>query len=163
MTLGKAGGFALGFANFGRTRQEDENIASGLFGEDAFQGRRDLTFQGRRGVGKMADLEGKQATFTPDERTRSQVLLNGSGVERGGHDDDAEIGPRGGLEPAQQGECEVGFEVSLVEFIQHYGVDSLEVGVGDEPAREDAFGEEAEARLGAGHFFEPDLIPDGLA
>ena len=50
-----------------------------------------------------------------------------------------------------------------MEFVEDYGVDAYEGGVGEQAAGEDALGDEAEAGFGADLLLEADLVADGLA
>lgn len=95
--------------------------------------------------------------------TATEEFAHGFGVEGGGHDDDAEVWAGGELEAAEEGEREVGFEVTLVKFVEDDGGDVAEGGVLGDAAGEHTFGEETEAGAGAGDFFEADLVADGLA
>ena len=67
------------------------------------------------------------------------------------------------LETAQKGEGEVGFEMSLVEFVEDDEVNARQVGLGEEAAGEDAFREKEEAGGGGGDALKTDLVTDGLA
>ena len=50
-----------------------------------------------------------------------------------------------------------------MEFVEDDGGDAAEGGVGEQPAGEDAFGDEAEAGARAGDVLEADLVADCLA
>ena len=51
----------------------------------------------------------------------------------------------------------------LVKLVQDHGVDAREQRIGDQTARENAFGEESKPRARPGDFFEANLIADGFA
>ena len=70
------------------------------------------------------------------------------------------VGP---LQPAQQREREVALQVALVKLVEHHGADALQPRIGEQAARQHAFGEEAQARARPGDLFEAHLVADGLA
>jgi hypothetical protein len=88
---------------------------------------------------------------------------DGRGVQRGRHDDDAEVRPRSLLQAAQDREGDVGREVPLVKLVQDDAGDARELRVREEPAREHAFGQKAQPRARARHVLEAHLIADRLA
>ena len=67
------------------------------------------------------------------------------------------------LQAAQQGQRQIAFQMPLVKLIQHHGVHASELRIGNQTAREDAFGQETKPRARACDFFEANLISDGLA
>ena len=111
----------------------------------------------------MSDREIEEAAFGAKDGAAAQIARDGRGVERGRHHDEAQIRPRGGLQAAEQGERQVAFQMALVELVEHHGVDAGELRIGDQAAREDAFGEEAQAGARSGDFFEANLVADRFA
>ena len=87
----------------------------------------------------------------------------GLGVEGGGHDEEFEVGADGLLDLAEEGEGEVGVDVAFVEFVEDDAGDSVEVGVVEEDAGEDGFGEDADFGFWSVAFFEADVVADFVA
>ena len=92
-----------------------------------------------------------------------EISCDGRGVERRRHHDNPQIRPLGALQAAQQGQRQIGFQMPLVKFVQDHGVHAGEQRIGDQAAREDAFGEKSKPRSRTGHFFEANLIADRFA
>ncbi len=67
------------------------------------------------------DAHVKQATFGADARAVAEVARDRVGVERGGHDDESQVGARSLLQPSEQREREIGLQVALVELVEHDG------------------------------------------
>ena len=147
---------AHGGADFAGSGEEDEDVA--IEGR-AFEGGGDLFFERLRGVWRVFDGGFEEAAGALDERQAAE----GFGVEGGGHDDEAEAGAGGFLEAAEEGEGGVAFEVAFVEFVEDDDVDAVEVGIAEEAACEDAFGDVAEAGAGGGVLVEADLVADEAA
>lgn len=150
-------------ADFGGAGEEDENVAAVIFGDQLFNRLSHLVFERRCGVGGVGDGEGKETAFGSENGGVVEVAGDGRGVERGGHDDQFEVGTGGGLEAAEEGESEVGIEVAFVKFVEDDDAGVAEEGVGEKAAVEDAFGDESDAGAGAGDVFEADLVADGVA
>jgi formamidopyrimidine-DNA glycosylase len=154
--LGCAFAGAHGGADFAGSGEEDEDVA---IEGSAFEGGGHLFFERLRGVGRVFDGGFEEAARALNERQAAE----GFGVEGGGHDDEAEVGAGGFLEAAEEGEGGVAFEVAFVEFVEDDDIDAAEVGIAEEAACEDAFGDIAEAGAGAGVFVEADLVADEAA
>ena len=77
--------------------------------------------------------------------TGGEVLLEGFGVEGGGHHDELEIGAEFFLEGDSACEGDIAVEVSFVEFVEHDAADAFEEGVGEHHPEEDTFGDEPDA------------------
>ena len=110
----------------------------------------------------MPDGKREEPSLGSEDGAVSEILRDGRGIERGGHDEDAQLGTRA-LKALQEGEREVGVEMSLVEFVEDNCVDALEGRVGEETAGEYALCNETQACAGADLFFKADLIADGCA
>ncbi len=161
--LGERGAGSLGATDFGGTGQEDEQVTARFLGERAFDGGGYLLFEWGGGVRGVLDLQGILAAFGAQNGGAAEIAGDGGGIEGGRHDDEAKVGAVGALEAAEKSEGEIAFEVALVEFVEYDATDLVQARVAEEAAREDAFGEEAQAGLRAGHIFEADLIADGGA
>ncbi len=51
----------------------------------------------------------------------------------------------------------------LMELVQHHGIDTRKQRIGNQAARENAFGEESQPRARAGHLLEANLIAHRFA
>lgn len=115
----------------------------------------------------VLDFEGILASHGAQDARAAEVRSDGRGIERGGHDDETEVGAAGALKTVEQGEREITFEVTFVKFIEDDGGGAIEARIAEEAAGEDAFGEKAQPRGGAGDIFEADLVAysgaDGFA
>ena len=83
----------------------------------------------------MLDRERKGAAFRAQDRAIAEVTCDRSGVERRGHDDEAEIGTSL-LQALEQREGEVALEVTLVELVEDDRVDAFEGWIAEQAARE---------------------------
>ncbi len=84
-------------------------------------------------------------------------------VERGGGDDQFEVGPQVGLHISEHGQCLIDMDGSLMKFIEDDGTDVIERRVALEPPVEDSFGHDEQAGLLADATFHPNLIADRSA
>ena len=75
-----------------------------------------------------------------------QVRRDRRGVECRRHHHQLEIGPPRALQPAQQRQRQIAFQMALVEFVEHHAGHALERRVAQQAAREHAFGQKAQAR-----------------
>ena len=105
-------------------------------------------------VAAIADVDGEGAAGGLDQRTAGEEVLDERGVERGGHDDEAEVGTavRAFLEAAGFGQGDVAVDVAFMEFVEDDGCDAVEARVVHHAAQEDAFRfvEDAGVAAGAG-------------
>src|SRR4051794_41036106 len=101
------------------------------------------------GGGGMPDVDGEGSAFSLNDRAITEKPCNGLRFQGGGHDYNQQILADGLLHLAQQGDGDVGVEVSLVELIEQDGADAGEEWIVEELAGEDAFGQDADARVGA--------------
>ena len=88
---------------------------------------------------------------------------DGLGVERGGEDEEPQLGAHFALDVTAEGEREVGVEAALMELVEedHRGVG--EHRVGEYAPREEPLGEDKDAGAGRLATFEADMVADGLA
>ena len=148
--------------DLGCSGEEGEDVAGVAFGVEQRDSLADLRLQRLWRVRQMTHGERVLATCGAQDRAAAEIVRDRSGIERGGHDDEPQFGARA-LQALEQSEREVAVEVALVELVQHDGVDAAQGGVGEQATREDAFGDEAEARARAGDLVEADLVADGVA
>ena len=88
-------------ADFGCSGQEDEHVARQPAGGQPFQGRGPLRFERRGGMRRILDFQRILTALGLYHTRATQVLRHGSGVERGGHDEQAQVRTLGPLETAQ--------------------------------------------------------------
>ena len=165
------GGLAEGFdraLDFIGAGHEDERVAGVVpFARGAFVGLgggvpRGVAV-GMQRLGEVLDLDGKGAAFGADEFAGLQIRLEQARVERGGHRDQQQVGPRGFLELEGLGEGDVAVDVALVEFVEQDCGDAGQVRLRKHLAQKDAFGLELDARGGAADGLEADLVADFAA
>ena len=117
----------------------------------------------KRGV-RPAGRGGGFRRERPGPRKRERDSRPGSrpraGFERGGHDDDFEVGPAGLLQSPGQGQGDVAQQIAFVKFIEDDDGDAAQGGVVLEPAQQNAFGDKTDAGAEAGAVVEADLVAD---
>lgn len=159
--------FGAGFCgapNLRRSGKKDEQVSAFAGGGQPLQSRQDLLFQWTAiGSGEVLDLDLERTARTMKDRAPAEVSRHLGYIQRRRHDDELEIGPRPELKAVQKRETDVARDVALVEFVQHNRAHSREKWIRDQPPLQYAFGDESQTRSRARHFFEPNLIPDGLA
>ena len=111
----------------------------------------------------MRDREIEQPALGAQHGRDAERRGDGRGIQSCRHHYQAQVWPRGRLQPAQQRQRQISLEVPLVEFVQHHYVDSRERRIGDQTPRQDSFSYESQPSASARHFFEPDLIAHCLA
>ena len=113
-------------------------------------------------LGEPDGLDGEEAAGDGDDGSAAKEVREALGVERGGGDDDAEVGAagEGALEQAEE---EVDVEGALVGLVDDEGGVAAEEGVVAGLGQEDAVGHQLEARLGGGLALEAVLVAHGHA
>ena len=99
----------------------------------------------------------------PSARTIATIAEecgHGLGVEGGRHHHDEEVGTDLGAHLAQQGQGQVRLQATLVELVEYHGAYGFQEGVGQELARQDTLGDEAEAGGVGQSPLETDLVAD---
>ena len=108
-------------ADFGRAGQEDQHVALLRTPGQPPQRGGHLLFERRRGVRRVLDFQRVLAALGAHHARVAQVCGHGRGIERGGHHHQAQIGPAGALQAAEQRQRQVAFQVALVELVEHHG------------------------------------------
>jgi hypothetical protein len=67
------------------------------------------------------------------------------------------------LQTVEQRQCDIAIEVAFMKLVEDDAAYSPKFRIGDDPAREDAFGEEAKPCRWSAYFVEAHLVTDGLA
>ena len=83
-------------------------------------------------------------------------------VERRRHHEDAQVLAHFRLRFQAQRQAEIGVEAALVKLVEDHHRDAFERGVALQPAREDSFRHDLDARALAGARFQPRAKADGL-
>src|SRR5262249_45047894 len=110
----------------------------------------------------VLDRDGEDAPLRLEDGRREEACHR-LHVQRRGHDDEREVGPRGPPEAREEREREVALEVALVELVEDDDRGPLEPRVREETPREDPLGPVAKARPRGGRLLEADLVADRLA
>ena len=126
-----------------------------------------------RGGGRLLD----RALATTDvvQRQRVATALAGNdrriaeqrrdpgAIERRGHGDDPQIGPKRCLDVERQGQAEIAVEAALVNFIEQHGRDAGEFGIGLDTTKVDALGQHHDPGCRRRPAVHPRRIADQLA
>ena len=64
-----------------------------------------------------------------EQFARREIFFERAGIERGGHDDEFEVGPRRFLQVERAGERDVAVEMPLVEFVEEDRGDAAQLGI----------------------------------
>ena len=125
---------------------ENEDV-SGAFGGELFERVCGEVPDGGIGAkrGQVTDVDWVHPSVGLEDVAGGEVLLEGFGVEGGGHHDELEIGAEFFLEGDCACEGDIAVEVSFVEFVEHDAADAFEEGVGEHHPEEDTFGDEPDA------------------
>ena len=157
-----------GFADLALAGKEDENVALLAWAAHRIYGVEDSV----RGVLFVfllrVHLERSVAHFDRiepprhlDHRRATEVLREALGVDRGGSDDELEIGPL-----RQQLTCvaeqEIDVEAAFVGLVEDQGIVGGEQPIGLRFREQDAVGHDLHARFLAHVILEPDLVADGF-
>ena len=115
------------------------------------------------GRGREFDLDRERAPAGFDYPARLEVLLQRRGVEGRRHHQDLQVGPFGFLQIQRAGQRDVAVKVALVELVEDQGRNAAQLRVLDHLAQQQALGDEADARVGAGDVLEANLVADFAA
>ena len=148
--------------DLGGAGQEYQHVAGDAALRETLERRGHLLFERRGRVRRVLDREIVQLAFRAQDRAVAQVLRNGRGVERRRHDDQPQIGLVL-LQPPQQRQRQIGIEMPLMKLVQDHRADAGQRGIGQQPPRQHAFGQEPQARARTADVFEAHLIADGFA
>ena len=83
-------------------------------------------------------------------------------VRGGGHGEQPQVRPQHALQVQAQGEAEIGFEGSLVDFIQDHRGDAVQTGVRLKASQQQAFGDDFDAGLGRAGAVQAGAVADGF-
>jgi hypothetical protein len=156
-----------GLGNFEASGHEDENIAF-CSGQDEVAERLgglvpDGSFVYVTRRGGIPDIDGVSATLRFNNAAGLEVIFEARGVERGGHNENLEVGTFIFLQVECAGEGDVAIKMALVELVKDERGDAGKFLVLNDLAEEDAFGDESDPCFGAGDIFKTDLVSDFAA
>ncbi|QKK06685.1 MAG: hypothetical protein HND58_12015 [Planctomycetota bacterium] len=152
-----------GLADLAFAREEDEHVAGAVVGEfgdgvgDLLAGVLIAGVVGGRVA--VADLDGEGAAGDFDDGGVVEVLGEAFGVDGGGGDDEAELGPVG-EHAGEAAEEEVDVEAAFVGLVDDDGVVAAELAVGLQLGEQDAVGHDLDVGRGVGGVVESDLEAD---
>ena len=144
-----------------RKEREDGALVLGKRAADAERGlRADARLLRER---EERRLDGEHPPLGADDRRAAEVARDRAGVERRGHDEDAQVGAERALDVEREREAEVGVERALVELVEDHEPRVGELRVREDAAREEPLREDEDARLARGPALEPDVVADETA
>ena len=140
---------------------EHEDVARLARIDDALDGiRRLIALRPVVRCVEVIDFHREALAFGDENRAITEISGHRLGIERGGHHHDLEIGPLGLLKLLYQRERDVAHQVALVELVEEEHAHVGQRAVVLEPAQQDAFGHETDARAESGLVVETDLVAD---
>src|SRR5437660_11165226 len=110
----------------------------------------------------MFDREVEHPSLREHDRTITEKLRHRLGIQSRGHDENSQIWPRP-LQSFQQSQREIGLEMALVKFIEHYRSHTFQRRIRKQSSRKYPFGDKAQARAWPNRFLKPDLVSDRLS
>ena len=160
--LGEVLGAAPDLAGAGQEHEHIAVIASGGFLLADAPHRRGDALAERAIVGLLLvlDVDLERATFRVHDGRIVQELRDRRGVERGRHRDELQLALASAPQPHEQREREVAVEVTLVQLVDDHAADAAQLGIGEQPAGQDALGHEPDPRRAARLPIEPHLVAD---
>ncbi len=145
-TLGEQRFHAADLAGAGEKGEDVALVAAQCFDDRVGDRAFDSQFPPRLDV---ARLDRKRTAVARHDRCVAEQPGDGLAVEGRRHDDDAQVVAQERPRAQREREAEVRVETSLVELVEHEDADAVERRVALEPSREDAFGDDLEARARA--------------
>ena len=157
----------LGAADFAGAGQEDQRRA-GLGAQRALDRVGDLGFDARaRIAAEITRLHRKAAAFALDHRRAGEQRGDAGAVDGRRHHQQLEVLAQALLRVAREREPEIGIQRPLVEFVEQHRGDAVERRIVEDQPREDAFGDDLDARalrhLGAEADAQAHRVADLLA
>src|SRR6476620_543967 len=148
------------------SRHEDQNVALG-FGCEPYQFiRRQVPNRIVIAAGRFRqvfDVDWKSAAGGSENRTGRQIFFQRARIQRRGHDSEFQIGTGAGLKRQGARKGDVAVEMALMEFVEENRGNAAELGILDQLAEQNSFGDETDAGARRGNIFEPDLVADFIA
>jgi hypothetical protein len=156
---------ALGRApDLGGAGQEDEHVAVVPVERAAWRGRTAGSMKAvdGRAAGRSVST-GCAASLRCGRRARPSSSARTAPVERGGHDEDAQVRAQQRLRLEREGEAEVGVDAALVELVEDDDAGVVERRVVLQHPREHALRDDLDARARSDARIEAHAVADGVA
>ncbi len=154
---------ALHAAYLGGTGQEAKKVAL-MARERSAQRLNGLLLQSEIGAARNVvrrDLEG--ACLRRNDRRLIEQAGERLQIQRGGHDQDAQVLAQRGLTLDAQRQAEIGIQAALVKFVEDHAADILQFRIGLQHARENSLGDDLDPGGAAHACLEPRAKAHGLA
>ena len=150
-------------ADLSLARQEHEDRAR-LLGQCLANGLHRFRLQpGGRVAAEIARLDGIHPALAFDDRRIAQKGRDLGGIQRCGHDEEAQVFAQGRLHVERQRQAEVAVEAALVEFVEENGCDAGKVRIVQDHPREDALGNDLDAGARGDLRLHPHAVAHRLA
>ena len=156
-------------ADLARAGQEGQQTAGFL----THEGRDDIGHVRPQGLGaavgrggrqrQIALLHGETAALAGDDRRVFQQGGHLVAVQRGGHDQQAQVWPEHGPALQAEGQSHVGLQGALVEFVEDDAAHTGQFGVGQQAAGQHALGDDLQPGPGRDGALLPHAVAHGLA
>jgi hypothetical protein len=147
-----------------RDSGEEGEKAPLRFGKGGADGRGHLVLDPPLGgPAEMDDLDRMRPSFAGDGGRSAHQGGEPLPVESRRHGEQPQIGAKRRLGVEGEGESEVAVEAALVDLVEQHGGDARKLGIGLDPAPEDAFGEDEYPGAGGAAGVEAGGVADRLA
>ncbi|MEA3221524.1 MAG: hypothetical protein OZX49_02646 [Immundisolibacter sp.] len=147
--------------DFRRAGQEHQQ-AAGFLDQRAADGRHQPPFE-RPVARQVAHAHRKTAPGAADARRAAQQVGHGGAVQRGAHHQQPQVRPQQRLRLQAQREAQIGLQAALVVLVEDDQPDAAERRVGLQQARQDALGDDLDARGRRHPTVQARAVADGLA
>ena len=114
----------------------------------------------RRGAGEVLGRDRERPPAGGQRLAGGEVFFQQAGFQRGGHDDQLQVGTGRFLDAERAGEGDVAVEVAFVEFVEEDRADAAQRRVAEHLAQEDALGDVLDAGACAGDVVQADAVAD---
>ena len=152
--------------DFVRAGHENEDVALGTFSgvEQPLAGvGGEFPGRGVARLGQIFERDGKHCSRRFEHLDRLEIVREQRRLQRGRHDDDLEIGPRGLLDLPRAGQGQIALEMAFVKFVEDEDADAGQRRVFLHLAQKNALGDVENAGVARGDVFEPVLEADFAA
>ena len=157
MTLGEP---ALDTADFAGAGQEAEDVTRRLGERGVDQTGHGLVVRCLGTAGPVADIDRKQRAARADDRRFIEQRGDARGIERRRHHQQAQLGIEVLAGIQRQRQREVGVEAAFVELVEDHQAHARQLRIGRQSPRQQALGEDLDARLRPDAALEADLVAD---
>ncbi len=149
--------------HLGPPRQEHQDNSLEVVLRQPPHGRRDLRIElALVGLARVLDRDLEPPTFRTQRRATTEERRHRSGVEGRRHRDDAQRGPLGLLQAAEERERQIGVQMTLVQLVEDHRADPAERRIAEHAAEQDPLGDEADPSARPADLLEANLVADRL-